>query len=80
MIESHSPTKKPGPPGVVVHHVPAATRQYVGCPSIVILPDGGYLASHSYFGPGARNTDSFIYRSEDEGASWRRIWHSARRR
>ena len=62
-----------GPPGVIVHHVLAQTKQYVGCPSIVILPDGSYLASHSHFGPGARNTDSFIYRSEDGGASWRQI-------
>ena len=60
-------------PGTVVHHVPARTRQYVGCPSIVVLPDGAYLASHSYFGPGATNTDTFVYRSDDRGASWRRI-------
>ena len=47
-------------PGTVVHHVPASTQQYVGCPSIVVLPSGDYIASHSYFGPGAKNTDSFI--------------------
>lgn len=62
-------------PGTVVHHVPAKTRQYVGCPSILVLPDGAYLASHSYFGAGAANTDTYIYRSENRGGSWRRICH-----
>jgi len=61
------------PPGVVVHHVLASTKQYIGCPSIVKMPDGSYCASHSYFGHGARNTDSFIYRSDDGGASWTRL-------
>ena len=60
-------------PGTVIHHVPAATRNYVGCPSIVALPSGRYVASHSYFGHGATNTDSFVYRSEDRGRSWQRI-------
>ena len=59
-------------PGTVIHHVPAATRNYVGCPSIVVLPSGKYVASHSYFGHGAMNTDSFVYASEDRGRSWRR--------
>ncbi len=61
------------PPGVVIHHVPASTRCYVGCPSIAVLPEGKIVASHSYFGHGARNTDSFIYESLDSGISWRRI-------
>ena len=60
-------------PGTVIHHVPAATRNYVGCPSIVVLPSGEYIASHSYFGDGATNSDSFVYRSRDKGASWTRI-------
>ena len=60
-------------PGVVIHHVPAATRNYVGCPSIVVLPSGDYVASHSYFGDGATNSDSFVYRSGDRGQSWERI-------
>ena len=40
-------------PGIVIHHSPASTKRYVGCPSIVVLPTGEYVASHSYFGPGA---------------------------
>jgi len=31
------------------------------------------VASHSYFGNGATNSDSFVYRSDDRGAIWRRI-------
>ena len=60
-------------PGVVVNHTPATLRQYNGCPSLAILPDGAYVASHSLFGPAATNTDSFVYRSTDRGQSWRRI-------
>ena len=56
-------------PGTIIHHVPAATRNYVGCPSIVVLKPGHYVASHSYFGHGARNSDSFVYRSSDAGKS-----------
>ncbi len=60
-------------PGTVIHHVAAHTHQYIGCPSIVLLPGGELLASHSYFGPGARNTDTYLYRSQDGGTSWTRI-------
>ena len=38
------------PPGVVIHNAPAITHEYVGSPSIVIMPDGTYIASHDYFG------------------------------
>ena len=60
-------------PGTVIHHVAASTRQYVGCPSVAILGDGRYVASHSHFGPGAANTDSFVYASADQGLTWSRI-------
>ena len=60
-------------PGSVIHHVAASTQQYVGCPSIAILPDGTYVASHSHFGPGAANTVSFVYASADRGITWKRI-------
>ena len=60
-------------PGVVVNHTPARRQQYNGCPSLAVLPNGDYVASHSLFGPGATNTDSFVYRSGDGGQSWQRI-------
>jgi len=62
-----------GLPGVVIHHTPAHTEKYVGCPSICILPNGTYVASHSHFGPGASNTDSFVYSSADRGDTWQAI-------
>lgn len=60
-------------PGTILHHSPASSRRYVGCPSIVVLPSGHLVASHSYFGPNTTQRDSFIYRSTDKGASWERI-------
>jgi hypothetical protein len=60
-------------PGTVIHHSAGSTGRYIGCPSIAILEDGRYLASHSYFGPGSANADSFVYESADDGVTWRRI-------
>ncbi len=63
------------PPGVVIDHEPAAARRYVGSPSIVILRDGVYVASHDFFGPASNQSRSGvtrIFRSEDHGRSWRR--------
>ena len=63
-----------GPPGVVIDHQPAATRQYIGSPSIAILPDGAYVASHDFFGPGSTQSTSAVtrvFRSTDRGATWR---------
>jgi hypothetical protein len=60
-------------PGVVIDHIPASTKCYVGSPSIVILPDGAYLASHDIFGPGSLYNTSRVFRSDDRGVTWRRI-------
>ena len=38
-------------PGVVVNHIPASTKVFIGSPSICILPNGDYVASHDHFGP-----------------------------
>ena len=65
----------PAPPGVVIDHEPAAGARYIGSPSIVILPDGDYLASHDFFGPGSTQSTSGvtrIFRSTDRGRSWRK--------
>ncbi len=59
------------PPGIVIHNSPAVTHNYVGSPSIVIMPDGTYVASHDYFGK--RLSDSFIYISKDKGETWKQI-------
>ncbi|WP_420147685.1 sialidase family protein [Spirosoma sp.] len=60
-------------PGIVVAHSPASSGLYVGSPSLCILPNGEYLASHDLFGPKSEEFDrpvSRIYRSRDQGKTW----------
>ena len=59
-------------PGVVVDHSPASTGKYVGSPSLLVLGDGTYLASHDVFGPNANNAQgqTRVFRSADRGATW----------
>ncbi|GAB3913643.1 hypothetical protein GCM10028803_58060 [Larkinella knui] len=38
-------------PGVIVAHSPASSGLYIGSPSLCMLPNGDYLASHDLFGP-----------------------------
>jgi hypothetical protein len=62
------------PPGVVIDHQPAATKQYVGSPSIVIAGNGNYIASHDFFGPGSSFATSALTRifiSADRGLTWK---------
>jgi len=62
--------------GSVVAHSPKITGLYIGSPSICILPDGTYVASHDYFGPSSQNTISGVttlYQSRDKGATWKKI-------
>lgn len=58
------------PPGVVVAHSPAKSRQYLGSPSLAQLDDGTLLASHDFFGPGSTADRIHVYGSTDGGASW----------
>lgn len=63
-------------PGVVIDHSPAASGRYIGSPSIAVLPDGTYVASHDFFGPKSsehRSAISAIFQSEDRGESWKRV-------
>lgn len=63
-------------PGVVVHHQPASTKTYLGSPSLCILPNGNYVASHDHFGPGSTEHTralTYIYTSSDKGKSWRKV-------
>ena len=61
----------------------AATKCYLGSPSLVRLPDGRLLASHDYFGPGCPLNHereehlSSIYRSTDDGRTWANVTHIA---
>ncbi len=63
-------------PGVVINHIPASTKTYIGSPSLCILPDGEYVASHDYFGPGTSEYEqglTAVYRSLDKGKNWEKI-------
>ena len=64
------------PPGTVICHYNQQDSIYVGSPSLCILPDGTYIASHDEFGPGSSSTTAAvtrIYRSEDRGEHWRPV-------
>jgi hypothetical protein len=59
--------------GVVIAHSPKSSGLFVGSPSICILPDGSYVASHDLFGPGIRKDNkpvTKIYKSRNKGVSW----------
>ena len=63
-------------PGTVVCYQPASTEKYIGSPSLVILPNGDYVASHDFFGPQSsewQQAVTTIYRSKDKGKSWKKI-------
>lgn len=60
----------PQPPGVVIDFSPAAAKQYIGSPSIAILPDGSLAAAHDYFSPGNQGDRTDVFRSTDRGLHW----------
>lgn len=63
-------------PGVVVDYIPASTKTYIGSPSICILPNGDYVASHDHFGPATtehQQAITAVFKSTDKGKSWTKI-------
>ncbi len=63
-------------PGVIVNYIPASSKVYIGSPSICILPDGDYVASHDHFGSGSTEHEqalTSVYRSADKGRTWLKI-------
>ncbi len=63
-------------PGTVIAYQPAHTGQYIGSPSIALLPDGDYVVSHDLFGPQSSEfvqAITRIYRSSDKGGTWKQI-------
>jgi len=63
-------------PGVVIDHSPASSGRYIGSPSIAILQNGDYVASHDFFGPAAGHTTSaasMVFLSTDHGGAWRKV-------
>ena len=60
-------------PGVIIDHIPSDAQRYIGSPSLCILPDGSYVASHDVFGPKSEEYNSgrtHIFRSTDKGETW----------
>lgn len=63
-------------PGIIVDYMPASTEIYLGSPSICILPNGDYLASHEFFGPASTEYDdalTVVLKSTDKGQAWDKI-------
>lgn len=73
-------------PGVVIDHRPASSGLFLGSPSIAILPNGDYIASHDFFGPKSGNKGKpmvCVFQSQDRGSTWSQIarveglfWHN----
>jgi len=60
----------------IVSHVRSNTGLYIGSPSIAILPDGTYVASHDFFGPNSnefKSATTHLFKSWDRGLTWRQI-------
>lgn len=62
-------------PGVVVTHSPRASGAYIGSPSLLRLPSGELLASHDLFGSGSTLTETYLFASDDDGATWHERAH-----
>jgi len=65
-----------GVAGSVVAHSSASTQKYLGSPSLCVLEDGTYVASHDFFGPKSNefiSAQTDIYQSKDKGLTWEKI-------
>lgn len=62
-------------PGVIVDYSKPESGIYLGSPSVVILPNGEYLASHDYFGAGVKGgaNQTAVFLSKDKGGSWVKV-------
>ncbi len=76
--ESATRLVRPGPvPGVVVNYIHPEDYTYnssgrsPASPSIAILPDGRYVASHDVYWGGHGQNLSMVFHSNDQGATWR---------
>jgi len=70
------PPRPTGIPGTVIAYQEASTKQYIGSPSLAVLSNGDYVASHDFFGPESSEfvqAVSRIYRSSDKGNTWKLV-------
>jgi hypothetical protein len=64
------------PPGVVIDHSSDPAHIYFGSPSLAVLSNGDYVASHDLFGPASTEYSvavTRVFRSSDRGNSWRHL-------
>lgn len=61
------------PPGVIIDESPDPKRIFIGSPSIAVLPNGAYVASHDFFGPGTEYNTTAVLQSTDRGESWDKL-------
>lgn len=67
-------TNDSGPvPGVVISKSPDFATTYPSSPSVAILPDGTYAASHNWAGNTDLNRTTVIFTSPDKGRTWSEI-------
>jgi len=78
IAESDERLIRPGAiPGVLIDYLHKDDRayaekgQYIGSPSIARLDDGRLVASHDLFGGRGSEDFSRVFRSDDEGKTWR---------
>jgi len=68
-------------PGVIINEIPTPqyffwNAVYVSDPSLLVLSNGDYLASHAQFGNGANSSSSGltqVFRSSDQGQTWTKV-------
>ena len=63
-------------PGVIIDHSPASSGLYIGSPSLAVLTNGDYVASHDFFGPKSaehKSARSVVFRSSDRGRTWKKV-------
>lgn len=65
------PTIDAGPvAGVVIDYSPASSKLYIGSPSLAVLPNGDYVASHDFFSTGNTGDRTRVFGSSDRGGTW----------
>lgn len=67
------PLDRGGVPGVIIDTTTDSQRIYFGSPSIAVMPNGDYVASHDYFGPGTTFSRMAVFSSSDRGQSWKKL-------
>jgi len=63
-------------PGNIVTYISVDENKYIGSPSLAILPNGDYVASHDFFGPNSsewQQAVSRIFVSKDKGKKWKQV-------